>query len=114
MLTIALTYFTDEEPEAQGEFTEPLLAMASGRAWDSDEVSLTEPRPLTFQVFRMLLSSPCSSRSWRVPGKSHGQKSLADCSVWGHEKIGHNLVTKQQGQGASPVLLLPQTLTVNL
>ena len=58
VLTIALTNFTDEEPEAQGEFTEPLLAVASGRAWDSDEVSLTEPRPLTFQVFRMLLSSP--------------------------------------------------------
>ena len=36
MLTIALTHFTEEEPEAKGEFTEPFPTVASGRAWDSD------------------------------------------------------------------------------
>ena len=66
MLTIALTHFTEEEPEAKGEFTEPFPTVASGRAWDSDEISLPEPRPLTFQVCRMLLHSPRSSRSWHT------------------------------------------------
>ena len=30
------------------------------------------------------------------PGKSHGQRSLEGCSPWGHKRIGHDLVTKQQ------------------
>ena len=29
-------------------------------------------------------------------GKSHGQRSLADCSPWGSQRLGHNLATKQQ------------------
>ena len=40
-------------------------------------------------------------REWQptavfLPGKSHGQRSLAGCSLWGYERIGHNLGTKQQ------------------
>ena len=28
-----------------------------------------------------------------LPGKSHGQRSLADCSPWGSQRVGHNWVT---------------------
>ena len=40
-------------------------------------------------------------RKWQrtpvfLPGKSHGQRSLADYSPWAHKRIGHNLLTKQQ------------------
>ena len=31
-----------------------------------------------------------------LPGKSHGQRSLAGHSQWGHKRVGHNLGTKQQ------------------
>ena len=31
-----------------------------------------------------------------LPGKSHGQKSLAGYNLWGHKGVGHDLVTKQQ------------------
>ena len=31
-----------------------------------------------------------------LPGKSHGQRSLASYSSWGRKRVGHNLVTKQQ------------------
>ena len=31
-----------------------------------------------------------------LPEKSHGQRSLAGCSPWGHKRIRHNLATKQQ------------------
>ena len=31
-----------------------------------------------------------------MPGKSHGQRSLAGYSPWGCKRVGHNLVTKQQ------------------
>ena len=31
-----------------------------------------------------------------LPGKSHGQRSLAGYSPWGHKKLRHNLTTKQQ------------------
>ena len=42
-------------------------------------------------------------RKWQrppifLPGKSHGQRSLAGCSPWGHKRVRHNLVTKQQQQ----------------
>ena len=37
-------------------------------------------------------------RKWQpalvfLPGKSHGQRSLAGYSPWGHKRIGHDLVT---------------------
>ena len=40
-------------------------------------------------------------RKWQptpvfLPGKSHGQRSLVGYRKWGHEIVGHNLVTKQQ------------------
>ena len=31
-----------------------------------------------------------------LPGNSHGKKSLAGYSPWGHKRVGHDLVTKQQ------------------
>ena len=40
-------------------------------------------------------------RKWQrvsvfLPGKSHGQWSLAGCSPWGCKRVGHDLMTKQQ------------------
>ena len=42
---------------------------------------------------------PCR-RKWQpspvfLPGESHGQKSLAGCSPWGHKRVKHDLATKQ-------------------
>ena len=39
-------------------------------------------------------------RKWQpspvfLPGKSHGQRSLADYGPWGHKGVSYNLVTKQ-------------------
>ena len=39
-------------------------------------------------------------RKWQptpifLPGKSHGQRSLAAYSLWGHKRVAHNLATKQ-------------------
>ena len=31
-----------------------------------------------------------------LPGESHGQRSLAGGSPWGHKRAGYDLVTKQQ------------------
>ena len=31
-----------------------------------------------------------------LPGEFHGQRSLAGYSPWGHERVGRDLVTKQQ------------------
>ena len=31
-----------------------------------------------------------------LPGKSHGQRSLAGYSLWGRKGVGHDLDTKQQ------------------
>ena len=33
-----------------------------------------------------------------LPGKSHGQRSLASYSPWGHKRVRQDLVTKQQQQ----------------
>ena len=40
-------------------------------------------------------------RKWQpspvfLPGKSHGQRSLADYGPWGRKEVGHDLATKQQ------------------
>ena len=40
-------------------------------------------------------------RKWQptavfLPRKSHGQRSLAGYSPWGHKKVRHDLATKQQ------------------
>ena len=34
----------------------------------------------------------------RLPGKSHGQRSLAGCRPWGHKRVRCDLATKQQQQ----------------
>ena len=40
-------------------------------------------------------------RKWQptlvfLPGKFHGQRRLVGYSPWGHKRVGHDLVTKQQ------------------
>ena len=40
-------------------------------------------------------------RKWQLvlvllPGKSHGQRTLADYSPWGHKRVRHDFSTKQQ------------------
>ena len=37
-----------------------------------------------------------------LPGKSHGQRSLADYRSWGHKRVGHDRATKQQQIGHCP------------
>ena len=37
-----------------------------------------------------------------LPGKSHGERSLAGYSSWGHERFRHNFTTKQQSQHYTP------------
>ena len=36
------------------------------------------------------------------PGKSHGHRSLVDSSPWGHKRVRHNFVTKQQEKQPQP------------
>ena len=53
-------------------------------------------------------------RKWKLtpvflPGKSHGQRSLAGYSPWGGERVEHNLATNRQNTElwpAGPGLLL--------
>ena len=55
-------------------------------------------------------------RKWQptpvfLPGKSHGQSSLAGCRLWGCKGIRHNLATKQRQQLVSmTVLFSPSAL----
>ena len=35
-------------------------------------------------------------RTANFPTESHGQRSLAGYSPWGHKRVGHDLVTRQQ------------------
>ena len=59
-------------------------------------------------------STPESGRSpWRrkwqhmpvlLPGKSHGQRSLASYSPWGCKRIGHNLMTTITTTGKKDLL----------
>ena len=42
-------------------------------------------------------------RKWQstpifLPGKFHGQRSLVGYRLWGHERVGHDLATKQQNE----------------
>ena len=36
-----------------------------------------------------------------LPGKSHEQRRLAGYSPWGHKRVGHDLMTKQQQQNST-------------
>ena len=42
-----------------------------------------------------------------LPGKSHGQRSLADYSSWGRKRVGHDLATKQTSNVLSFLHLSP-------
>ena len=42
------------------------------------------------------LKRKCQSTPVFMPGKSHGQRSLAGYSPWGNKRVGHNTVAKQQ------------------
>ena len=48
-----------------------------------------------------------------LPGKSHGQRSLLGCSPWDHERVRHDLATKQQ-QWQQHILILVYFLWDNL
>ena len=57
-------------------------------------------------------------RKWQpppvfLPGKSHGQRILEGYSPWGHKRVRHNLVTKQQ-QHTSLVVELRSSAQVSL
>ena len=44
---------------------------------------------------------PLEKKKWQptpvfLPRKSHGQRSLAGYSPWGHKSVRHDLVTKEQ------------------
>ena len=44
-------------------------------------------------------------RKWQpipifLPGKSHGQRSLADCHLWDHKRVGRDLETKPPPKAA--------------
>ena len=45
------------------------------------------------------LGQEMATHSEFLPGKSHGQRSLEGYSPWGHKRVGHDLVTKQQQPG---------------
>ena len=52
-------------------------------------------------------------RKWQsisvfLPGKSHGQRSLASYSPWDHKRVGHDWVTKQQQRKWMGVILQTQ------
>ena len=58
--------------------------------WLSDKESACQCRTLRFNSWR---------RKWQptpvfLPGKSHGQKSLAGYNPQGHKRVGHDLATK--------------------
>ena len=56
-------------------------------------------------------------RKWQptpvfLPGKSHGQRSLAEYSLWGHKRVGYNLVTKQQQRSLKAEVKMKGTLVL--
>ena len=65
--------------------------------WEGIQLPMQEiwVRPLGYKdpVGKVLAPTPVL-----LPGKSHGQRSLAGYSPRGHKRVGHNLVTKQQQQ----------------
>ena len=42
--------------------------------------------------------SPAEGHSIFLPEKSHGQRSLMGYGPWGHKRVRHDLMTKQQQQ----------------
>ena len=45
-----------------------------------------------------------------LPGKSHGQRSLAGCSLWGHKRVRHDLATK--GTRCCPLVQVQHLITL--
>ena len=52
--------------------------------------------PPGFSVHGILQRSEWEPIPIFLPGKSHGQRSLAGYSPWDHKRVGHDLATKQQ------------------
>ena len=70
------------------------------RWWCSGKESTCQGRKHGFDPW--VRKIPCR-RKWQpalvfLPGKPHGQRSLGGYGLWGHKRVGHNLVTKQQQQ----------------
>ena len=68
------------------------LKWLSSSWWLSSKESTWQCRTLGFESWR---------RKWQptpvfLPGKSHGQRSLAGSNPWGRKKVQHDLATKQQ------------------
>ena len=66
--------------------------------WLSGKESTWQCRRIRFDTWIMKIPW---RRKWQptpvfLPEQSHGQRSLADCSLWGSKRVRHNLVTKQQ------------------
>ena len=66
--------------------------------WLSGKESTCQCRRCEFNSWGMKIPS---KRKWQptpafLPGKSHGQRSLTGYSSWGHKRIRHAWVTKQQ------------------
>ena len=56
-------------------------------------------------------------RKWQstpvfLPGEAYGQKSLAGYSPWGHNRVGHDLVTIQQQQQSYKITSLTKLHTL--
>ena len=58
-----------------------------------------------FHAMEKEMATHSSVLAWRIkwqptpvllPGKSHGQRSLAGYSPWGHKRVRHDLVIKQK------------------
>ena len=59
-------------------------------------------------VGKILWSKKWQSTLGFLPGKSHKQRSLVGYSPWGHERVGHNWLTKQQ---ASTIIVSQSNFT---
>ena len=58
-------------------------------------------------------------RKWQLtpvflPGKSHGQRSLAGYTPWGCKGVGHNLVTKQHWLVVTPVITRNKIIIIHV
>ena len=76
------------------------------RWWCSGKESTCQGRKHGFDPW--VRKIPCR-RKWQpalvfLPGKPHGQRSLGGYGLWGHKRVGHNLVTKEQQQCLEDIL----------
>jgi len=68
--------------------------------WLSDKESTYQFRKYRFDPWVWKIAW---RRKWQptpvfLPGKSHGQRSLAGYNPWDHKRVGHNLVTNNKKQ----------------